>query len=170
MRFPFKAIAGAMTTLVLVGACVSDHRISTPTSPGGTSALVITSAKSVWTWEEVVSTGIRATLRNSTSRALESALGDKFNDAMEQPDLFIARGSNGLLEREDPDGVWRPAALSSSFEAFKRVTLRPGQSYSLTVLLREQRQTGVHRIRVTYYDSPGGSTGFSDYSEPFEIR
>jgi hypothetical protein len=112
---------------------------------------------------------VRGTLRNSTIRTLESALGDKFNAAMEQADLFVVKGSSGSLEREEPDG-WRIVVLNTLVEGIKRVTLRPGASYSLTALLREPRRTGMYRIRVDFFDAPGGTKVFSDYSEPFEIR
>lgn len=169
MRFAWNQTAAA-AVLAVMAACESPEKVADPLTPGGTTVLVITPARLVWTWEEVVNTGLRATLRNSTSRQLESVLGDRFNEAMEQPDLFVAKGSSGVLEREEPDGTWRVVALSPAIEAFKRVTLRPGANYSLTVLLREPRSTGLHRIRVNFYDAPGGTKVFSDYSEPFEIR
>ena len=169
MRLAWKYSSVAALAVAAVSACDTPIEVSDDLTPGGTTALVITPAKSVWTWEEVTSTGVRATLRNSTIRALESALGDKFNAAMEQADLFVVKGSSGSLEREEPDG-WRIVVLDPLVEGIKRVTLRPGASYSLTALLREPRRTGMYRIRVDFFDAPGGTKVFSDYSEPFEIR
>jgi hypothetical protein len=169
MRLAWKYSSVAALAVAAVSACDTPVENSDDLTPGGTTALVITAAKSVWTWEEVTSTGVRATLRNSTIRTLESALGDKFNAAMEQADLFVVKGSNGSLEREEPDG-WRIVVLNTLVEGIKRVTLRPGASYSLTALLREPRRTGMYRIRVDFFDAPGGTKAFSDYSEPFEIR
>jgi len=169
MRLAWKYSSVAALAVAAVSACDTPIEVRDDLTPGGTTALVITPAKSVWTWEEVTSTGVRATLRNSTIRTLESALGDKFNAAMEQADLFVVKGSSGALEREEPDG-WRIVVLNTLVEGIKRVTLRPGASYSLTALLREPRRTGMYRIRVDFFDAPGGTKVFSDYSEPFEIR
>jgi hypothetical protein len=170
MRHAWKQPSIAAIALAAVAACVTPAGLRDDLTPGGTTVLAITPAKSVWTWEEVIATGVRATLRNTTTRTLESALGDKFNAAMEQADLFIVKGASGALEREDPDGMWRVTLLNPLVEGIKRVTLRPGSSYSLTAILREPRRTGTHRIRVDFYDSPGGTKVFSDYSESFEIR
>lgn len=170
MRLAWKYSSVAALALVAMAACDTPIAVSDDLTPGGTTALVITPAKLVWMWDEVTSTGVRATLRNSTIRTLESALGDKFNAAMEQADLFVVKGSSGALEREDTDGMWRAVVLDPLVEGIKRVTLRPGANYSLTALLREPRRTGMHRIRVDFYDAPGGTRVFSDYSEPFEIR
>ncbi len=170
MRLAWNHFSVPATALAVVAACNSPVEVGANLTPGGTTALVITPAKLVWSWDEVTSTGVRATLRNSTVRTFESALGDKFNAAMEQADLFVAKGSSGVLEREDPDGTWRVAALNTLVEGIKRVTLRPGASYSLTAILRDQRRTGLHRIRVDFYDAPGGTVLYTDYSEPFEIR
>ncbi len=170
MRLAWKHFSVPAIALAVVAACNSPVEVGDDLTPGGTTALVITPAKLVWAWDEVTSTGVRATLRNSTVRTFESALGDKFNAAMEQADLFVAKGSSGVLEREDPDGTWRVAALNTLVEGIKRVTLRPGASYSLTAILRDQRRTGMHRIRVDFYDAPGGTALYTDYSEPFEIR
>ena len=170
MRLVWKYSSAVALALAAVTACDTPIEVREDLTPGGTTALVITPAKSVWTWDEVTSTGVRATLRNSTIRTLESALGDKFNAAMEQPDLFVVKGSSGALERVDTDGMWHAVVLDPLVEGIKRVTLRPGAHYSLTALLREPRRTGLHRIRVDFYDAPGGTRVFSDYSEPFEIR
>lgn len=169
MRLAWKHTSMGMISLAAVAACDAPAGLRDDLTPGGTTVLAITPAKSVWTWEEVVATGVRATLRNTTTRMLESALGDKFNAAMEQADLFIVKGASGALEREDADGTWRVTVLNALVEGIKRVTLRPGSSYSLTATLREPRRTGTHRIRVDFYEV-GGSKVFSDYSEPFEIR
>ena len=169
MRLAWKYSSVAALAVAAASACDTPVEIKDDLTPGGTTALVITPAKSVWTWEEATATGVRATLRNSTIRTLESALGDKFNAAMEQADLFVVKGSSGALEREEPDG-WRIVVLNTLVEGIKRVTLRPGASYSLTALLREPRRSGMYRIRVDFFDAPGGTKVFSDYSEPFEIR
>lgn len=160
----------AIAAIALAMACDAPLTPGDTLTPGGTTALAITPAKSMWTWEEAVSTGVRATLRNTTTRMLESALGDKFNAAMEQADLYVVKGSSAALEREEPDGTWRIILLNTLVEGIKRVTLRPGANYSLTALLREPKHTGLYRIRVYFYDAPGGTEAFSDYSEPFEIR
>lgn len=170
MRLAWKHTSIGMISLAALAACDAPAGLRDDLTPGGTTVLAITPAKSVWTWEEVVATGVRATLRNTTTRTLESALGDKFNAAMEQADLFIVKGASGALEREEPDGTWRVTLLNALVEGIKRVTLRPGSSYSLTAILREPRRTGMHRIRVDFYDAPDGTKVFSDYSEPFEIR
>lgn len=169
MRLVWNQSSIAAIALAVMAACDTPAGVRDDLTPGGTTVLAITPAKSEWTWDEVISTGVRATLRNTTTRTLESALGDKFNAAMEQADLFIVKGASGALEREDPDGMWRVTLLNALVEGIKRVTLRPGSSYSLTAILREPGRSGTHRIRVDFYE-PGGSKVFSDYSESFEIR
>ncbi|MGH7714174.1 MAG: hypothetical protein ACREOG_23035 [Gemmatimonadaceae bacterium] len=141
-------------------------------TPDAGSALVITPAKATWTWEEVTmpgGSGLRATLRNGSARALTSALGDGFNAEAEQTDLYLAASGGGAVERRDQTGAWQEASLAFLVEGTKPVLLRPGANYALTAFLQGTRRTGSYRIRIDYVASADGVRQ-SDYSATFEIR
>jgi len=142
----------------------------TPVAP---RALHIIPVKGSWTWDEVAGptgTGIKANLTNSTERSFISTLGDKFNAATEQAQLFVAKGGSAALEWRDPAGEWLPSALVQLVEGVRPVLLRSNGYYTLTALLFGPRRTGLYRIRVDYFDAADAGTRLSDYSPPFEIR
>lgn len=158
--------------LLLFAACISpgDPRDPSDLTPAPPNALSITLTKAIWTWDEVVGSGVRATLTNASDRTLASTLGDKFNAATEQADLYVALGGSGALEWRDPNGVWRAAGLAHLVEGTKPITLRPAGTYRLTALLREPRNVGTYRIRIDYFDAPFGAVRYTDYSAHFQIR
>lgn len=165
--------AGAIA--LLMAACRGPHRAFNPgdETPDTPNALFITLAKATWTWDEVAApqgSGVRATMTNASDRNLTSTLGDKFNSASEQADLFVVKGGSSALEWRDASGVWRVAALVPLVEGVKPVTLRRGGVYRLTTVLFGPRQPGIYRIRVDFFDAPAGVVRFSDYSGQFEIR
>jgi hypothetical protein len=135
-------------------------------------ALFITPTKGSWTWEEAgpEGSGVSATLTNGSERSFLSIVGDKFNAATEQANLFVAKGGSAAVEWRDPDGEWHPAALVQLVEGVKPVLLRRRGYYALTARLFGPRRSGLYRIRVDYFDAPDGTTRYSDYSPPFEIR
>lgn len=159
---------------MLLAACSSASEVSELTSltPNAAHALSITLPKTSWTWDEVSQgPGLRAAIRNTTTRAIKSSLGDAFNAASEQPNLFLAElAGGGAVEWRDASGAWEPVALAILVEGAKAVTLRPGTDYSLTAHLAGARRTGTFRIRIDFYDDPAGSERQSDYSAPFEVR
>jgi hypothetical protein len=55
-------------------------------------------------------------------------------------------------------------------EGAKAVTLRPAAEYSLTAHLAGERRSGRFRIRIDFYDDPGGTERHSAYSATFEVR
>jgi hypothetical protein len=162
----------------LVGflACTSPAEVDDAANltPNAGNALTVTVAKTSWTWNEVsgaAGSGLQATVRNSSSRSLRSFLGDAFNGATEQADLYLAEQSGGgAVEWRDGSGTWQPVSLGVLAEGVKAVTLRPAGSYTLTALLAGTRRTGTFRIRLDYYDEPGGTERQSDYSAPFDVR
>lgn len=165
----------AVSLLLLLAACSSpgDPRESDDLTPDPPNALSITLTKAIWSWDEVVGpqgSGVRATLTNASDRTLASTLGDKFNAATEQADLFVALGGSGALEWRDPNGAWRAAGLAHLVEGTKPITLRPAGTYRLTALLREPRNVGTYRIRIDYFDAPLGAVRHTDYSAHFQIR
>ncbi len=166
-------IIGVVT--LLVAACRAPAE---PFDPGddltpNPNALSITLTKAIWTWDEVVApqgSGVRATLTNVSERTLLSTLGDKFNSAPEQADLFVAKGGSAALEWRDASGEWRATALAQLVEGVKPVVLRRGGNYTLTALLFGPRRPGIYRIRVDFFDAPAGVVRYSDSSSPFQIR
>jgi hypothetical protein len=137
------------------------------------NALSITLTKAIWMWDEVAApqgSGVRATLTNMAERPLLSTLGDKFNSATEQANLFVAKGGSATLEWRGPTGEWRATALAQLVEGVKQILLRRGGNYTLTALLFGPRRTGLYRIRVDFFDAPAGVVRYTDYSAPFEIR
>ncbi|MEW5918744.1 MAG: hypothetical protein AB1762_20240 [Gemmatimonadota bacterium] len=157
-------------------ACTNPAEVdeSADLTPNAGNALTVTLAKSSWTWNEVsaaAGSGIQATVRNGSSRSLRSFLGDAFNGATEQADLYLAdQSGGGAIEWRDGSGTWQPVSLGVLAEGVKAVTLRPAGSYTLTALLAGPRRTGTFRIRIDYYDDPAGTERQSDYSASFEVR
>ena len=139
-------------------------------TPNDNNALFITLVKPSWTWEEVTTAGVRATITNGSDRTLASTLGDRFNSASEHASLYVALGGSGAVEWRDPSGTWREMGLAHLVEGVKQVMLRPAGNYTLTALLREPRRTGTFRIRIDFVDAPAGTERHSDYSGVFEIR
>ena len=135
------------------------------------NALFITLTKPTWSWDEVSGpqgSGLRASVYNGSLHPLTSILGDRFNDASEQMNLFVAKGGSGTVEWRSPEGVWLEAGLAQLVEGSRAVVLRPARSYTLSALLRDTPRLGLYRIRVDY-EYPDG-TRYSDYSGVFEIR
>ncbi|HJU73186.1 MAG TPA: hypothetical protein VJ717_05530 [Gemmatimonadaceae bacterium] len=157
---------------LVVMACTSpvESRDLGSLTPRDNHALFITLTKPSWTWEEVSSGGIQATVTNGSDRPLASTLGDRFNSATEQPNLYVALGGSSAVEWLDSGGIWREMGLAHLVEGVKQITLRPAGNYALTALLREPRRSGTFRIRVDFADFPSGGNRLSDYSGVFEIR
>ncbi|MGQ0538237.1 MAG: hypothetical protein ACT4R6_04770 [Gemmatimonadaceae bacterium] len=160
--------------LLLVSACGTAGPTLSPNAPG---ILRIALEKSVWSWTEVSgdSGSLRATLTNAGSVAVYARIGDAFNSATNQPDVFIAEGSDAILERRTGDGAWSRASVGILLEGVKTVMLAAragaGAEYSLTGVLQGPRQSGIYRIRVDYFDNAGRNTPRrTDYSQTFEIR
>ena len=156
----------------VVMACSSpvDSDVLGDLTPRDNTALFITLTKPSWTWDEVTTGGVRATITNATDRAVASTLGDKFDSSTEQANLYVALGGSSAVEWIDPGGTWREMGLAHLIEGVKQVTLRPAGNYTLTAQLREPRRSGTFRIRVDFVDVPQGSNRYSDYSGVFEIR
>lgn len=164
-----------LVVIGLVAACSTPSAApeGSDLTPSENTALTITLVKPIWTWEEVAgsqATGVRANIFNWSDRTLTSRLGDRFNSASEQMDLFVTKGGSGALEWRDSEGVWREAGMWQAVEGVKEVLLRPSRSYTLTAMLRDTRRTGLYRIRVDYVEATGSTVQYSDYSGPFEIR
>lgn len=175
MRAAWGRACRASAIALLIAACRGPSEPFQPgdLTPDAPHALFITLTKASWTWDEVAlphGSGVRATLTNASERNLESTLGDKFNSAAEQTDLFVVKGGSAALERRDATGEWRIATLAPLVEGVKPVVLRRGGVYRLTTLLFGPRQTGIYRIRVDFVDVLAGGVRFSDYSSHFEIR
>lgn len=174
MRPAWVRVHGAGAIALVIAACRGPAEPFQPgdLTPIAPNALFITLAKASWTWEEVAlpqGSGVRATITNASERNLTSTLGDKFNSAPEQADLFVVKGGSSALEWRDASGVWRVAALAPLLEGVKSVTLRRGGVYRLTTVLFGPRQPGLYRIRVDFIDVNAG-VRYSDYSSHFEIR
>ena len=169
-----RARRAGVVALVIAGCqAPAEPDDASDLTPDPPNALSITLTKAIWSWDEVVGpegTGVRATVTNATDRTLASTLGDKFNAATEQADLFIALGGSGALEWRDANGMWQVAGLAHLVEGAKQITLRPAGTYRLTALLREPRNTGTYRIRIDYVDVPVGAVRHTDYSAHFQIR
>ncbi len=175
MRAAWDRVCTVGAITLLIASCRGPHEPFNPgeVSPDTPNALFITLTKAIWTWDEVAApqgSGVRATMTNASERALTSTLGDKFNSATEQADLFVVKGGSAALEWRDASGVWRVATLAPLVEGVKPVLLRRGGVYRLTTVLFGPRQTGIYRIRVDFFEAPAGVVRYSDYSGHFEIR
>ena len=113
--------------------------------------------------------GVRATLTAARDKAYYSNLGDAFNGAVDQNPLYVAEGSDGILERQSGDS-WVKASSGILVEGVREVVLTPGKSYSLFASVSPPIQAGTYRLTVYVRESPGGERALAVRSATFEVR
>ena len=133
----------------------------------------ITAEKSVYTRAEVeiaTGTGIRATLVGSPERPYYARLGDAFNSAIEQNPLYVAEGSDGMLERQ-VGGAWVKVEGPILIEGVREVVLQVGKTYTVFAHQPQTAQPGTYRISIAVRDKQAGSSQSDRIVSPtFEIR
>ena len=98
-------------------------------------------------------------------------MGDGFNNALEPPTIFAARGTRAVIERRVSASVWEDANVGALIEGSRFVVLSAGRICRL-VGSNAPAAPGTCRIRLDYYtriDDPS-ATPLQDYSATFRVR
>lgn len=114
---------------------------------------------------------IAATVTNSSPDVdFYANVGDGFNAALEQSNIFAARGTHAWIERRTADAGWQDATTSVLIEGSRVVVLRAGQSYRLVGDIAPIQ--GIYRIRLDYspVDDSSPPPPLHDYSATFRVR
>ncbi|MGQ0767365.1 MAG: hypothetical protein ACT4OZ_17080 [Gemmatimonadota bacterium] len=114
--------------------------------------------------------GLRATVDNVSERDFYARVGDGFNVAPEQENVYAALGTSAAVERFD-GARWVDATSSVLIEGSRYVVLRKGRRYTLTSTTGAQ--PGVYRIRFGYSAVNNDSSRplpLVDFSPSFRIR
>ena len=88
--------------VILASAMVAQCTSVTAPPPSGTAAnFTIVLVKSDYSQDEASTWGIRATVTNTSKDANFFAnVGDRYNDALDQPVIFAAMGTHAIIERQ----------------------------------------------------------------------
>jgi hypothetical protein len=170
--------AGFLATLTMLGSisCSREFDLLGPEAPSAPDGfLTIRTEKESYTLSEVFVAGfIRASLVNRTDRLFHSTLGDGFNAAVEQPDLYVAEGSHAFLERWTVPHGWRSVPRGLLIEGVRTIEIHPKGSYGLIAFYGHQVWTiGRYRLRVEIFDDAEirpGDVAHQEYSSTFTIR
>ena len=117
-----------------------------------------------------------ATVVNATDRLFHARLGDAFNAAVEQSNLYAADGSHGFLEQWDARS-WRKLQRPALIEGVRVVELRPHSTYTLRGYYSSSTRDGGTpasvslRFRVEYFDDAATSPdqAHQDFSNTFVL-
>jgi hypothetical protein len=165
------AIVGSLTAC---GDSLSTSADGLSPSVGGANVLTITTSKTTYGWEEASfgGEGVIATIVNPNNRDYFANIGDAFNGATDQPNVFIALGTDAAIEKLETNGSWTTMGTGVLVEGSKVVVLRAGASYRLRGNLSDPRTTGTMRVRLRYYTSANtsGQTPLVDFSNAFTVR
>ena len=163
-----KAVYGFVGLPLVLNGCVDVGGVDPDPSD-----IAVTTTASVYRWDDVANGAgltIDATLSNNGTREYYARLGDGFNFAEEQSQLYVANGSDAYLERSE-SAEWVAAERATLIEGVGVVVLRPGGSYLLMAYVTGPRITGVFRLRVEYdRDADGAEAAGESVSNSFEIR
>lgn len=121
-------------------------------------------------WTGSGQVGLRATVENVSERDFHALVGDGFNSAPEQENVFAALGTSAAVERFDGTR-WADATSSALVEGSRYVVLRSGRSYTLLAATRDE--PGVYRIRFGYSAMNNDASRplpLVDYSPGFTIK
>lgn len=161
----------------LMAASLACSKVSDPVASLNRGAdngfLVITPSKTSYDWKETTTegTGIVATVKNTSTTTFYAKLGDAFNSSLDQPDLFVAEGSTGFIERTGDGSNWSEVERLLLVEGVRSISLRPNQTYTLRAFSSGTKVTGTYRLRIDYHDSlDGGGSTYRDYSPAFTVR
>lgn len=113
--------------------------------------------------------GIVATLSNQSGVTLYSNIGDGFGGPL-QDNLFIATGTDAVLQRETAPGTWVTVEVGTLIEGSRTVALAAGRQYQLSGGPIAP-VAGTHRIRVRFFGSPDrAGTPLEAISNTFIVR
>src|SRR5215208_8002839 len=115
----------------VVLAC-SSSTSEIPLATADATTPTVTTDKSVYTRADMdISTGqgVHATLVASPVKAYYARLGDAFNSAVDQNPLYVAEGSDGMLERQSGES-WVKIQGSILVEGVREVVIAPNKTYA----------------------------------------
>jgi hypothetical protein len=112
---------------------------------------------------------IVATLTAAPAKPYYARIGDAFNGAADQNPVFIAEGSDGVVERQSGNG-WVKVSSQVMAEGVREVVLNPGKSYSLIATVATPIQAGTYRLIVRVSEVAGGARTLAVQSPTFEVR
>ena len=162
----FRIVAAA--ALVACASTTSDSPLSTEISSAGLS---LATDKPTYSIDEVGpgSAGIRATLTAAPDKPYYAKLGDAFNGATDQNPVYIAEGTDGVVERQSGSS-WVRATGGILVEGVKEVVLSPGKIYSVFALLSAPVQPGTYRLTILVSAVAGGPKTITVRSAVFAVR
>lgn len=168
MRSPIPLRIAAAALLVACAGSTSDSPFATEISAGGLSLAI---EKTSYSIAEVSpgTAGVRATLTAASDKPYYAKLGDAFNGAIDQNPLYIAEGTDGLVERQS-GGTWVKASGGILAEGVREVVLAPGKTYSVFALLSTPIQAATYRMTVSASETAGGAKTIVVRSATFEVR
>jgi hypothetical protein len=158
--------------LALLFASAACATVTDPPAGDGSGNFVITLSQPEFTRREASEFGIRATVRNVSARDYYANVGDRFNSALDQDNIFAAVGTHAIIERRASDDLWVNANTGVLIEGSRFVAMRAGKSYALVGSIAPNA-SGTYRIRLDYSavnDDPAGTLPFHDYSPTFLVR
>lgn len=109
--------------------------------------------------------GIRGTITNTSDRTLFAKLGDAFNSAAEQDPVYIAGGSDGMLERLEGSS-WAGVTTAHLVEGVRVIDLRPGKTYTFVAHASNALSAGTYRVTIAYRASANASAASGKVSSP----
>ena len=168
MRLLHQLRIAAALALVACASTTSDSALSTEISSSGLS---LATDKATYSVAEVGpgSAGIRATLTAAPDKPYYAKLGDAFNGAIDQNPVYIAEGTDGVVERQSGTG-WVKATGGVLVEGVREVVLSPGKTYSVFALLSTPVQPGTYRLTILVGEVAGGPKTVTVRSAVFEVR
>ena len=154
---------------VLIAQC---NNVTAPLSSGTAASFTIVVAKPEFTQDEASSSGIRATVTNtSKEQNFFSNVGDGYNAALDQPRIFAVVGTHAVIERQGVGMKWSDANVGFLIEGSRFVMLSAGKSYDLEGTIAP-KSPGTYRIRLDYFTRNDDQTEKPRhaYSTTFRVR
>lgn len=109
--------------------------------------------------------GVRGTITNTSDRTLFAKLGDAFNSAAEQDPVYVAVGSDGMLERLEGSS-WVGVTSAHLVEGVRAIELRPGKAYTFVAHASSAITAGTYRVTIAYRASANASAASGTVSSP----
>jgi hypothetical protein len=170
----FLSRSWPLLCVAIAGAGLVSCSRDTVTAPSSTGSdlIAIQTGKSNYTWDEVTTYGINATVTNKTDRVFYASLGDGMGPPVQQV-LYAAEGSDGFLEQWVPPSSWQSQKRAVFDEGTRVIEIHPGSTYTLVGYHAGSRTSGVFRLKIQYHDqaeAQPGMTAHQDVSNIFTVR
>lgn len=168
-----KTVAFPVLLVFVFFSCSEGPQTTEPTQSAPTNLTILTEMNT-YTWDESGYLLIKAKLTNTSTDTFYASLGDRINSSIDQEQLFVAEGSDGYIEKLEPDDSWLQKERGILYEGVRAVAIRPTKEYLVQAfVLWPNRDTGKFRIRIDYYhqiDSTKNKPQLVAYSNTFIIQ